>query len=218
MVLCLNNEDPIIEWQYSGGAKQRILKADDYTLSTQFVYPRDTYYNLVYRSSNINNGVVTWNSDRTRYNSDRFNGILSWRLKVVYKGVISYPADNKFFTYVYKPSTDKYDTRPAGQRTADFYVEVVDSLGEIATIFIGSNDGHWSQRFIAADNQPIPTNCNFRILKNSNVVYQQIKDTCPEVTYSCGNQCPPGTCECSCGNTVCCYDEKTGEVVKSFKK
>ncbi len=42
----------------------------------------------------------------------------------------------------------------------------------------------------------------------------------PEVCYDCEEEekCPPGTCECTRGNLVCCYDPTTGEVVKSFTK
>jgi hypothetical protein len=42
----------------------------------------------------------------------------------------------------------------------------------------------------------------------------------PEVCYDCGDEeeCPPGTCECTRGNTVCCYNPTTGGVVKSFTR
>lgn len=84
--------------------------------------------------------------------------------------------------------------------------------------FLSGQQSDWSYfRFTNFDNKP-PTSCSFKVLKNSGVVYQKTKPTAPVVTYSCGEQCPPGTCECDCGNMVCCYDTTTGRAVKSFAK
>ncbi len=141
-----------------GTIPQWITQIDEQQKIGTKSYPqsRDTYYRFVYREANLNNGVVTWGNDYVRVNSDRFNGIQSWRLKAFYKGIASYPADNKFFTYVYYPSTGKYDSRPAGERNADYYVEVVDFLGVITTIYLGGTSGLWGQRFITVDNIPQP--------------------------------------------------------------
>jgi hypothetical protein len=72
-------------------------------------------------------------------------------------------------------------------------------------------------RFVPYDNRK-PVSHLFKIFKEGIVVYQKQKPTPPVVTYFCGEKCPPGTCECTCGNKVCCHDPVTGVVVKSFIK
>jgi hypothetical protein len=72
-------------------------------------------------------------------------------------------------------------------------------------------------KFVPTSNSP-SNQCVFEVLKNNQVIYSQTKLVCPTVTYFCGEQCPPGTCECVNGSTVCCYDTSTGKVVKSFAR
>jgi hypothetical protein len=72
-------------------------------------------------------------------------------------------------------------------------------------------------RFFNWDNRK-PTQYLFKVLKNESAVYQRTKVDKPIVTHFCGEKCPPGTCECTCGNRVCCHNPVTGAVIKSFIK
>jgi hypothetical protein len=63
-----------------------------------------------------------------------------------------------------------------------------------------------------------PNGMSFQVWKNGVVIYQRTDTKTPVVTYFCGEKCPPGTCECTCGTKVCCYDPATGIAVKSFNK
>lgn len=84
--------------------------------------------------------------------------------------------------------------------------------------FNPSQQPDWNYfRFVAHDNR-LPYQYQFKVTKDDAVVYQRININAPTVTYFCGESCPPGTCECTCGNRTCCHDPITGTVVKSFIK
>lgn len=84
--------------------------------------------------------------------------------------------------------------------------------------FSPSQQPDWNYfRFFNFDNRK-PTQYLFKVLKNESAVYQRTKVDKPVVTHFCGEKCPPGTCECTCGNRVCCHDPVTGAVIKSFIK
>jgi hypothetical protein len=129
-------------WAKDINEQQSIIK-------TSYPLTRDTFYRFVYRSPTVSDGVLTWGNDYTRVNADKFNGIQSWRLKVIHKSQAFYPADNKFFTYVLL-ANGKYDSAPINDRTADYYVEVV-SQGISTTIYLGGSSGLWGQKFVAVD-------------------------------------------------------------------
>ncbi|NJO98677.1 MAG: hypothetical protein HC764_23965 [Pleurocapsa sp. CRU_1_2] len=60
--------------------------------------------------------------------------------------------------------------------------------------------------------------CKFTVTKNGQTVRTETQLVCPIVTHTCGEQCPPGSCQCDCGTKVCCHHPTTGAVVKSFNK
>jgi hypothetical protein len=72
-------------------------------------------------------------------------------------------------------------------------------------------------KFVPTTNSP-SSQVAFEIFKNNQVVYSRTSPTSPIVTHFCGEQCPPGTCECENGSIVCCYDTSTGKAVKSFRR
>lgn len=76
----------------------------------------------------------------------------------------------------------------------------------------------WQYFYFAPLSSVLPTGYLFKILKGGTVVYQRSKTDKPVVTFKCGEECPPGTCECESGGVVCCYDTTTGRAVKSFAK
>ena len=79
-------------------------------------------------------------------------------------------------------------------------------------------------RWIRQDNQPddcgnLPGgDCTFAVTDTGGTIFEKTAEVCPTVDVRCGEQCPPGTCECDRGSLVCCYDPRTGRVVKSFKR
>ncbi|NJL52277.1 MAG: hypothetical protein HC930_08740 [Hydrococcus sp. SU_1_0] len=40
----------------------------------------------------------------------------------------------------------------------------------------------------------------------------------PQYSVTCGEGCPPGTCQVDCDTVFCCYDTATGKAVSSFNK
>lgn len=68
----------------------------------------------------------------------------------------------------------------------------------------------------------LPDNCGVHTLlvsKNGELVLEKEYEEQPEITTYCSSDhCPPGSCECDCGDTVCCYHPKTGALIKSFTK
>jgi hypothetical protein len=76
----------------------------------------------------------------------------------------------------------------------------------------------WGYFYFNPLTNALPTGYLFKILKDGTVVYQRSKSDKPVVTHFCGEECPPGTCQCESGDVVCCYDTTTGRAVKSFRK
>lgn len=120
--------------------------------------------------------------------------------------------------------TAYYDNRPNLPGTllqVPFGTEQPVIYNQSSNTYVGLIPGgyDWSYfRFIPPNPNNKPTSCLFSAFKNNQAVYQKTKTTCPIVTYFCGEQCPPGTCECEGGGIVCCYDTTTGKAVKSFAK
>lgn len=61
------------------------------------------------------------------------------------------------------------------------------------------------------------TQCKFTITDSRGVVYTRTEKECPQVKVVCGEdkKCPSNTCECQCGNMICCYD-RNGIAIDSF--
>ena len=62
------------------------------------------------------------------------------------------------------------------------------------------------------------TNCRFEIYKNNKVVYDKVKDVCPEVWTHQKQNCPPNTCPVACGNCICCYSDEGVSKMQILKK
>jgi hypothetical protein len=113
---------------------------------------------------------------------------------------------------VYSPSTGILLQVPYGTEQSVIYDSSTNRyIGNLAPGY------DWQYfRFIPLSSR-LPS-CFFKVLKQGQVVYQKTRSDCPTVTYTCGNNCPPGTCQCDRGTEVCCYDTVTGKAVKSFRK
>ncbi len=55
------------------------------------------------------------------------------------------------------------------------------------------------------------------ITDSTGTIYLQTYDKKPSVNIQCQDSCPPNTCECSCGERICCYDQN-GTLIKSYLK
>lgn len=217
MTLCSNGQKPTIEWQYTGEDKQRIIGADNYTVGIQ---PAQcpVAYNIVTRfQPGINK---------------------PWREYIARSQDFRPPFTN--FNFI----VDRGNAQPFAQgfpglsvfrasSTAGFSwnnlfkFTCTNRFGQRINTSVLAGDGGYLNdtqtmefiRFERADG--LPDNCGdcvFTVTKNNQVVYTRTKSPCPTVTHFCGEQCPPGTCQCDCGTEVCCYDTKTGKAVKSFRK
>jgi hypothetical protein len=170
-----------IRWRY-GIEPWKEIAGDDYSIKVENSYTRDTNYKYVYRYPNgVANNALTWSNDTVWVSgSNRFNGIQSFRLKIIHKGRTFYCPNNKYDTIV-RDANGNIGTDPIiSQRKAEFYVEVV-SQGITTTIYKGSDVGQWAIGFVAVDGVPIPTVCNFKIFKKGVVVYTETRAVCPEV-------------------------------------
>ena len=108
-------------------------------------------------------------------------------------------------------------------RSKVYKFEVQDAQG-LKAVHLGLHNGLRFVFFRRQDNQPdncgnLPGGgCVFKIIDVGGEIYSRTEDQCPTVNVRCGEQCPPGTCECGRGSLVCCYSPKTGQVVKSFRR
>lgn len=220
MVLCSNGKQPIIEWQYPGEDKQRILGADNYLVQQEqgkcpvpykfkFRYKPLPSSDWRYGETNATNlyppfeNMFIRSDDRTFGEDPKGFPTLTVRFEnyYVYGGNGRY---NVFFELTHSLADGRRVTsQPIAFESTAWNVEHV-------TEFLGMErlDG-------------LPDNCGgctFTVTKNGVTVYQKTTPQCPTVNVVCGEQCPPGTCECSNGSNVCCYDTTTGKCIKSFTR
>jgi hypothetical protein len=211
MPLCPAGQKTTIEWQYEGEAKQRIEGADDYSIKkTDAGFQGGQCSGAQYK-------IYLW------YDYYQSSGRLL-QADVLIPPTIVYGAVRA----VYLQYTQQ-DNRP-DLTGVYFVVECKNANGTprlIRNLIAGNGLYAVTKNIIVSRNDngtdncgnppPIPP-CNFKVTKGGVVVYQRTAPTCPTVTYFCGEKCPPGTCECTCGTRVCCYDPATGIAVKSFNK
>jgi hypothetical protein len=243
------NGDKIIEWQYPGGEKQRILGGDSYSLNR--VAPVNDYRERKYVvisvwmvvNGNVPQGhpgyplvdgqlVRLAVSGVSRYNAPiwQVNARQDYySTKVVldvtetsndFNNGVCYkkPVNGNYLQYdnPYNGSACNVWYNPSGFDPSDRYnprLGVKQSLG-IQQINIVTQTGSSPSPCV---NQ-IAESCTLNIIKNGQTVYQKVTPVCPIVAEYCGEKCPEGTCECTCGSEVCCYDTKTGKAVKSFRR
>jgi hypothetical protein len=218
MSLCSNGLKPTIEWQYAGEDKQRILGADNYSLETmkgkcpvpyhvfgQYISLNDPYcgYRAYWRTASavIGSSVLSYIPQKVLSSQE-------WVLPLSAGNAMSIRpiSFELYFAKNLANSIGQIFDNPGGciNTSSPAYGRRLD----LASIDIIRVDGQ-------------PDNCGdcvFKVTKNNVVVYQKATPVCPTVTHTCGEQCPPGTCQCDCGSVVCCYDTVTGKAVKSFRK
>lgn len=171
---------PKIRWRYGTEPWQEIIGADNYSTKVQPSYIRDTYYYYIYRRPiGVASNSLVWSTDTIWAGSIKFNGIQSWRLRIIHKQRTFYTPNNKYDTTV-RDAGGNIDSAPIPDRRADFWLEVV-SQGVTTSYYRGSDTGQWGQGFVAVDGLPIPTTCTFEVFKKGQVIYTETRSVCPEV-------------------------------------
>jgi hypothetical protein len=208
MPLCPNGQKAIITWQYPGEDKQQILGADDYTLSQE-----KGKCNTLYLIGGVaaKNGVDYCETPNLNNNwgfsvQGPIHGIQAKYIRTDdryncpdYKRIVG-KAKN-YLAYV------SYGSNLADERYSIIYFYEPHTFDTVVRV----------NYLVRADG--LPDNCGgcvFKVTKNGQVVYSKTAPQCPIVTHTCGEQCPAGSCECTCDTEVCCYHPTTGKVIKSF--
>lgn len=210
----------IIEWQYQDKDKQFIIGADRYTLERDNSLCPTRYHLFgTYRVANLNNctRIGYW---RTSFAVDKDDAVTfvpeltnqnTWGIRL-YNGVFSLlrPINENAYNNNYLP-----DLRNLG--FSNYRVEYPNRPC-INTNFPYGYDPK-SIKFVRADGSNETCNkCVLKIFKNNQLVLEKSYLDCPDVEEYCEDKtCPKGSCRCEQSDVVCCYDPKTGRVVKSFK-
>ena len=194
----------IIEWQYPGEDKQTILGADGYRLQKQKyqcpIFYRVRYQRLADNGEPIGNIFLVANSVR--------GPIESHQLVDFGNPVNGYVSVQEEYRYL----------RANGR---SFFRLNINHDGQTTNIALNSESsrGIIVQGYVPSNNQLDNCgDCTLKILKNNQVVLQRVSGVCPEVEVYEDEICPPGSCECTHGSIVCCYNPNTGQVVKSFSR
>jgi hypothetical protein len=220
MPLCSNGQETTIEWQYLNEEKQRILEADDYSVEQELGKCPVLYHAFgTFVSKNGSAGgcnKAAWWRTQTSLNG---NAVNNWQPIISSTNRWIIELNNGDFAQPISISEVLYNS--------NYLVNY--SFGGIryrpsnlsCTSVTNPGDGYnlVLTKLIRLDGQPDNCGgCIFKIFKSNTVIYEKIKPTCPIVNHFCGAQCPSGTCECTNGSTVCCYDPNTGIAVKSFTR
>jgi hypothetical protein len=201
MPLCPNG-NAIIEWQYSGEEKQQILGADDYSIQQA-----KGQCPIKYTVSWITN-VFGSNTQCNSYTAVSFGAYSVWGpvSGVIFKN----PRGNCGAYGEMYLLCHGISSQPRKVNQTEFLIASFTTLGRFRNVI--------NYQVVPENNQLDNCAFLFQITKNGQVVYSKISPQSPSVTHHCDEQCPPGTCECTNGSTVCCYDANTGIAVKSFTR
>jgi hypothetical protein len=233
MSLCSNGQKATIKWQYPGEELVQILGADGYSVGYEQGQCNTSY---IVKGKSAVNGLTycgaSWQTDPTPVNSWTIN--TSGRVK----GLKRITGINSTTQPQPKYNTTSFGTCGSaipGATTRAWY-SYLDWEGQtnitqggliyFNEVWVSNFDSQVVGKEVVkidsikrSDGLPDQCgNCVLKILKNNLVVHARAEPMCPTVTYTCGDQCPPGTCQCDCGSEVCCYDTATGKAVKSFRK
>ena len=216
---CPNN-DPVFFWRYLSEEKQRILGADDYSVTERKLqYPGGQCENVRYKmrvyqlvpENKLNGNNSPLYADRETIFTDGL--------------IYDYPIWDVQL-YDHKGVLINYDIYQAlGKNFQDDYQLKVFVLKDERPLYWHTYSFRQSWGFIPKDFVPLDPEpeerckiCILRFYKDGDIVYERIRGKCPEVLYECGETCPDGTCECEHPGKLCCYDPKTGLLVKTIKK
>lgn len=232
MTLCPNGQNPTIEWQYTGEEKQRIIKADSYSLTENRICPGVPHL-FYYRTAIIDRTNCVLQGWSGQFTSQGWAGNTSpaftnFRL---YSGdvlIASAPTVAGWAANLEKPFWSHRTNvgNVCGENvpnhgTSRFFLYCDSAIGTNHLLLNSTARGILMSGFQPdpnADLSACQNQCVFTVTKNGQTVYTKTRSICPTVTHFCGEQCPPGSCECTCGTGICCYHPTTGAVVKSFTR
>lgn len=180
-----------IRWREANADWQEIVGADDYAISQkqgQCPTGYRIYFDLIYRGSLYKRDYGTHYGKITS---------IDWRQN-------PNGTNNKLYIDIYGGTYRN--------QNANILVRSLDPGGYTPW------DDFTVTKIERVDGQPDNCgDCTFAVTKNGEVVHAETYDVCPEVEEYCADACPEGTCECDCGNYICCYDQQ-GNVVQSIRK
>jgi len=169
-------EPPVICWRY-GDEQWNEIRGDSYTVEQIDDLSQNTGYVLVSREAEIRNGLfVKWKAEHTPgFGESYYNGISSWRLRFNFDGATFYNGANRYTRY---NSSDPYYGSP---RQVSIWLEVIDGDGVLHEKFKGSTFGYWGVRMTPFNPNERSPKCLFKIFQGDSVVYQELREDCPEV-------------------------------------
>ena len=223
MSLCPVGKKPVIKWQYSGEEENRIIGADDYSITEQKNYCPGIRYKLNYSRAIILNGTLSgWTNFSTELPSSVQGKAPYTNIRLTAQG-IEPPYDVQYYygTPIFHWAFQNQGLKPNGSRSRTYQIILNSTNQQNQIILNSSTSGVRIDSIEPVDSQAIcPSSKVFNVIKDNKIVYSKINAIAPTVSHYCqdDNECPPGTCECTNGSTVCCYDTKTGKVVKSFTR
>lgn len=212
---CPAGQKTVINWQFPGQALKTNNQGDDYHV----------YYGV---SAIAQRAAVTivWNANQFRsdgsggscYNSQSI--LEPNQGSILFNNVRELPV-NPLDLFVPEP-TSYGDGQPVyvpgytpgWQLDVKTYASATNNTPTITTRYQGRTDSSCyitpgTLRNVAYIFQPSNSvNYVVDIYKNGQIVATDSGSNLPTVTWQCGQQCPPNTCDVLCGNTICCYNDQ----------
>ena len=166
--------NPRVRWRYPGEEWQETI-ADRYTLDTEIDLTQNTSYQLVTREAVIRNGKLQgWGSEFSR-SIGTYNGIQSWKMRVIYKGNSFIEADKQY-------SQGEFgDNLSFGNRQANFSIDLISQGVLINRGISPSSFGLWMIRLEPTTVSLRKTICTFKIYRNGQLKKTEVRNVCPEV-------------------------------------
>lgn len=215
----------IIEWQYPGEERKRIIGAASYTKER---VPGQCNTAYIVKGRQPRNGLGYCGAD--------------WQTNpnILYPFEVRTTGKILGLKRILHSERRRVDTKPDGSCNPykdagriDFHFCYIDYEGiedpyrsNTGLIYFYDN---WRDRFDRGELVYIDSierrdgladecgDCVFTIYKEDKVLLEVISEKCPSVDEYCADECPPGTCQCEKKDRICCYDS-TGKVVKQIMK
>lgn len=175
-------EPPKIRWRYGSEPWQEI-KGDDYSFNippgkcSDPYYLFGTYFSINTRASGCN-VVGYWRTGESRFlgNNNYFNPIVLGNNRVGFNNI----GGDWFIYWIDKSQYDSLNISPTATSTQLIALVQTNICQRQTTYGIGYN--FVTTHYKRGNNQPDNCgDCTFKVFKNNQVVYQEIRAVCPEV-------------------------------------
>lgn len=202
----------IIEWQFAGQPIKRLIGADSYDTSS---LPGQSYTTYSFAGTYANANSKIGSCQRLFNCSASFTG--------KYRGIVSFydsALGNDVFAVEYEEASGAIkQSKILGASGVLLAIDSCTSFNRTQRWAL-KEQGVTITSLVRADGQEdTGGGCILAIYKDGREVYKESAEECPVMIREyCESMCPPDTCECVRGSTVCCHDSRTGKVVKQFKR